>query len=401
MATPALDLLLGAQARHVLAAAVGGYGGSLERLRVTAADIQPDTAAIVQYAGTVLRADGARTAEVLVATTGSRIPSGATVIEGDHLGRLVEVGVWRWPQDPALPALTLANDPNRLAELFRGFGLTTRRRLDISVHTYRPAHRAVLEVTDGSRTWFVKVVRPSAAAPICRRHSLVGPCLPVPPVLASTPDGLIVFPRAAGTPMRSLIRSGDTLPPPDALAGLLDSLPSELMGFPARPSHVECLHDQAAVLRNAAGTEPTVLTRVAEVVGAVDELIADAGPLVPVHGDFYEGQLLVDGDRITALLDLDTAGPGHRVDDWATLLAHLSGLTLDDGHRGPARRYAAEVMAQAQRSVPISALRRHTAAALVGFATGPFRAQQQGWPAHTVARLELAMKWLAGAVGPA
>lgn len=35
--------------------------------------------------------------------------------------------------------------------------------------------------------------------------------------------------------------------------------------------------------------------------------------------------------------------------------------------------------------------------ALLGLATGPFRIQHPRWPEHTVARLELAKKWLASA----
>ncbi|CAM5784837.1 Aminoglycoside phosphotransferase domain-containing protein OS=Cellulomonas persica OX=76861 GN=CPE01_09740 PE=4 SV=1 [Cellulomonas persica] len=50
----------------------------------------------------------------------------------------------------------------------------------------------------------------------------------------------------------------------------------------------------------------------------------DPGPVVPTHGDLHEAQLLVDGTgRVSGLLDVDTAGPGHLVDDVACLLAHL------------------------------------------------------------------------------
>ena len=52
----------------------------------------------------------------------------------------------------------------------------------------------------------------------------------------------------------------------------------------------------------------------------------DLGPVVATHGDFHEGQLTVtrvgEGWRPSGLLDVDTVGPGHRVDDLACLVAH-------------------------------------------------------------------------------
>ncbi len=49
------------------------------------------------------------------------------------------------------------------------------------------------------------------------------------------------------------------------------------------------------------------------------------GELVPTHGDCYEANVFFDGSRAT-FIDLDTAGPGHRVDALACMLAHLAVL---------------------------------------------------------------------------
>ena len=75
-------------------------------------------AVVVMYVAEVRRADGTCTTEFLGATTGSRIPSGAAVVAGEYRGEPVEVGIWAWPRDPALPALPTASDPVRLAESF-------------------------------------------------------------------------------------------------------------------------------------------------------------------------------------------------------------------------------------------------------------------------------------------
>ena len=58
-------------------------------------------------------------------------PAGAAVVAGEYGGEPVEVGIWAWPRDPALPALPTASDPVLLAELFREFGLSEAATLDI------------------------------------------------------------------------------------------------------------------------------------------------------------------------------------------------------------------------------------------------------------------------------
>ncbi len=399
VATPALDLLLGPEAPNVLSAAVAEYGCRLEDLRAADVNVDPSGAAVVvMYVAGVRRADDTCTTEFLGATTGSRIPAGAAVVAGEYRGQPVEVGIWAWPRDPALPALPTASNPVLLAELFRKFGLSTASTLDIRPRSYRPAHHAVLEVHDGRFRWFVKVVRPSAVAELCHRHDVACRNVPVPPVLASTPDGLIVLPEGTGTPLRTMILDGDAaLPSPEVLESVLNALPAELMMLAPGPAHLQRVDYHAGVLGCAAADEPEVLTRVAEVVEVLHSVEAQPEEMVPVHGDFYEGQLFADDGQVTAVLDIDTAGPGERSDEWATLLAHLSALALDTAGRETAAGYTDAVLAHAERQVPAQQLRQRTAAALLGLATVPFRVQKHLWPGHTVARLDLAMTWLARA----
>jgi hypothetical protein len=381
----------------VLAAAVAEYGCGLEDLRAAEVSVEPSgVAVVVTYVAVVRRADGTCTTEYLGATTGPRIPAGAAVVAGEYRGERVQVGIWAWPWDPALPALATASDRVLLAAVFREFGLSTAKTLDIRPRGYRPAHHAVLEVHDGRFRWFVKVVRPSAVADLCHRHHVACRNMPVPPVLASTPDGLIVLPEARGTPLRMLIIDGDaTLPSPEALESVLNALPAELMMLASRPSHLDMVDYHAGVLRCVAADEPAVLTQVADVVEVLHTVEAQPEETVPVHGDFYEGQLFAEGGRVTAVLDVDTAGPGERSDEWATFCAHLSALALDAAGQERAPGYADAVLAHAERRDPAKQLRQRTAAALLGLATVPFRVQMNQWPEHTVARLDLARTWLA------
>jgi streptomycin 6-kinase len=395
VAMPALELLLGPEGPNVLAAAVAEYGCRLEDLRAAEVNVDPSGAAIVMYVAGVRRADGTCTTELLGATTGSRIPAGAAVVAGEYGGEPVEVGIWAWPRDPALPALPTASNPVLLAELFREFGLSKAATLDIRPCGYLPSRHAVLEVRDNRFRWFVKVVWPSAVADLRHRHDIACRNVPVPPVLAATPNGVIVLPEATGTPLQTLIIDGDAaLPSPEALESVLDALPAELMTLTPEPSHLQMVDYYAGVLRCVAADEPMVLTRLAEVVEGLHSVEVQPEEIVPVHGDFHEAQLFADNGRVTTILDIDTAGPGERSDEWATLLAHLSALALDTAGRETAPGYADAILAHAARRVPAKQLRQRTAAALLGLATGPFRLQQHRWPEHTIALLDLAMKRL-------
>ena len=379
-------LLLGPDAGPLLRTALAGVGGRLRAARATSAAVQPGGAAVVQYRATVERADGTTTSELLAATTGSRIPDGAAVLEGEVDGRAVRVGLWRWPQDPALPALADAADPERLARVLAAAGLGRTGPLRVRVRSYRPGRRAVLEVDGGGPRLFCKVVRPSAVDALRVRHDLVAAALPVPPVLAATADGLVVLPEAAGTPVRALLDRSGPLPDGPALDALLDRLPAALTALPPgrhRPGdHLARAGHFGGVLAATTGVRPDAL---------LDRLAAaprGEHPLVPVHGDFYEAQLLAEDGAVTGLLDVDTAGGGHRADEWATLLAHLSVLP------GGARRWGADLLAHAERRVPRAELRPRIAAVVLGLATGPFRVQQTGWADLTARRVALAAQWL-------
>ena len=61
--------------------------GRLDGLAVSGVTLQPDGAATVRYTAAVTRPDGRETRESLTATTGSRIPDGATTVEAVVDGR--------------------------------------------------------------------------------------------------------------------------------------------------------------------------------------------------------------------------------------------------------------------------------------------------------------------------
>ncbi|BBX19521.1 phosphotransferase [Mycolicibacterium duvalii] len=389
MIAAALDLLLGPPAPGVLGAAVAEYGGELRSLDPVTVTVRPDGAVLVRYRASVRRTDGSRGREVLVAATGSALPAGAAVVAGEYRGLDLHVGVWRWPQDPALPGLALLDDP---VTGLRELGVCPTGPVRAVVRAYRPGRRAVVEISDGTQTWFAKVVRPDAVAALRARHDLLAPSVPVPSVLGCSDDGVVVLPRAPGTPLRDLLtRDEMPLPGPAHLEALLTALPDRVMTLPGRRTVLDRVDDAAAVLRLTACGTPGLLGTLRRLH---DELRSAATPLhavVPTHGDFYEGQLLAVDGRVTGLLDVDTVGPGERADDWATLIGHLSVA-------GPAvpraRHYMDQMLRFACRRVEPAALRHRVAAVVFGLATGPFRTCHPRWPQLTARRLELARTWL-------
>lgn len=391
----ALRLLLGQQAAPMLDAAIGAHGASLTSVRVADAHVAPSGGVRVRFSASVERADGTHRSEVLVAAT-SDIPPGATVLAGEFEGDLVEVGMWQWPHDPMLPGLAEASHPERIAGLLVDAGERVATTPRVNVLGYRPGQRAVLGVSDGRTRWFVKVVSPATVAGIRMRHDLLRGAVPVPPQLTSRPDGVLVFAEAPGTLLREAISRGDAAPAPCALRALLDELPDELMLLPSRRGHLDRVAQSVRVLelctRGQPGCDEKWIFALRALADELRSLPSDSGASeTPVHGDFHDGQVMVDGGRVTAVLDVDTAGRGDRADERATLLGHLSVRGLNCAST---QRYGEQTLAYAHCQVATDDLRARTAAAVLGLATGPFRTQQTGWQARTVARVELARTWL-------
>ncbi|MDW5322471.1 phosphotransferase [Plantactinospora sp. KLBMP9567] len=381
-----LALLTGAAAEDVLRAALRPSGGELLDWRAVQVEHQPGRRVTAAYQARIRWPDGRVRDERLAACTG-RAPAG-TVVLGNGTDR---VAAWRFPYDPALPALRGAYDEGGVAALLRDLGLGDGP-VDLRVRAYRPRRRAVIEAAGAGGSVFLKVVRPEQVSELHDRHRLlVRAGVPAAPSLGYTPDGLLVLQALPGQSLRQALRGRAPLPSGRALLHLLDQLPAELTRDRPRRSWREKAPHYASMLA-------TALPGVADQATALAAALTDEstpGPPAVVHGDLYEGQLLVAGGRITGLLDVDTAGPGERLDDLGCLLGHLSVLALMHRDRAAAiQRAGAGYLAAFEQVVDPAELRYRTAAVVLSLATGPHRVQERNWPAGTRARLELAELWL-------
>jgi aminoglycoside phosphotransferase len=276
------------------------------------------------------------------------------------------------------------------------------------VRSYRPGRRAVVRVRGRhaaggpARDTYLKVVPLDEIAGLHDRHRVLATSLPVPRVLAADHDlGLVVLPGLAGQTLRAAHRAvarheaePALLPAPEQVLGLLDRLPSlsalatgdgAVADVPARSDDVD-FHGR-------------LLHRVLpEARRQINGLVAatagpGVGPPVTVHGDFHDAQFMVDGGEVSGLLDVDGAGRGTREDDLGTLFGHLSVRALGGGGAA-AGGWLAACAAVLPGWVDRAELKRQAAAAVVGLATGPFRVQSPGWQRDSVARLDLAQRWL-------
>lgn len=391
MTDPDLALLTGPDVEDLLAAALATSDEELVDWRVRQVDHRPAAASTTVSYDVTVDGPAGRSTQVLGASTGlsSDVPPGVLSMSDGE----VQVAVWRLPLDPALPALATAMDDTAVRDLLTTYDVAPGP-VQLRVRSYRPRRRAVVEVTAPGCRLFLKVLRPSAVAALHDRHRLLhGAGLPVPRSLGWRDDGLLVLEGLAGTTLRVRLREGGSpAPTGEDLVGLLDRLPAAVCDLPPRRSWTDAVSHYAGVTASALPEEAARCHQLAERVRAT---AGDAPADQPTHGDLYETQLLLDGARITGLLDVDTAGPGRRTDDLACLLAHVSVLAQrEPAHRASSRALGAGWLRAFDRTVDPVELRARTAGVVVSLATGPHRVQEQGWPAATRARLDLAEQWL-------
>jgi hypothetical protein len=389
-------LLTGPDAEHVLRAVLDAEGVRLSSWSVHQVHHRPGVGVTVGW--TVRWEQGEPGADGAAPRAGDEylLASTCPVPEGTPASTTVrildrDVTVWRHPADPVLPGLAIASDHALVAAALR----LDPERMTLELVTYRPLRRAVLRASTPTTTAYLKVVRPHTAADLVRRHDLlVDAGLPVAPA-EDLGDGVLRLGAVPGRPLTdALAADGAAAVAPQDVLALLDRLPAALTDLPRRPAWADRLrhHTDAAVTAVPGhGREIEALS------GRIRALLraSDPGPVVPTHGDLHDANLLLQGPRLTGLLDVDGAGPGHRVDDLACLLGHLSVLPAlaPQVHRHvPAAlpRWTASL----DRDVDPVALRARAAAVVLSLVPGARREGRDGWQEDAGRRIEAATRWV-------
>ncbi len=231
--------------------------------------------------------------------------------EGSHVvpTQLGDMGVWRHPNDPALPGLRIAVAPGALRQTLTSIAPGVDAD-SVDIVTLEPLQRATVRIGDVGRAVYVKVLPPWRVATVAdahRRADTEG--LPTPPLLhADVEHGLLVLGELPGRPLAEHLELGRPVPDADQIWDLVE--------------------------------------RVAAALGT--------------HGDLHDRQILVDeSGHVTGLVDLDDAGEGDVLDDLADLIAHVTARrTTHTRQQDPITRYIDELLSTFARHVDIGELHR-------------------------------------------
>lgn len=311
---------------------------------------------------------------------------GALVVEGPG----ADISMWVVPDDPSLPGLRSALHVPTVQALLRDLG--ARDDVDFSrMRSYRPGRRAVVQVAAGTSSIFLKVVPPTEVEELHRKHRHLAGHLPIPDSLGLAPElGIVAMHTLPGVELRRALRDGASpIPEAEAIAGLVANLPEPAPEWRSKSS-----------LEMLPGISALLIRLVPEARQRIESLVSEIGlqpgsVTVPVHGDFHEAQVLINGPQPVGLLDVDTYGWGRPGADAATLLGHLH--LLAPGCRGDVIGLARGLNRYWDSTLDPVALRLSTAATVLGLATGPFRVQSPRWRSETLARIEVAEQWVQSA----
>lgn len=196
-----------------------------------------------------------------------------------------EMGVWRHPNDPALPGLRMAVTPGALDSILAEIVPTVDAQV-VEMITNQPLQRATVRIGRPDDAVFVKVVPPWRVERVADNHrrARAGGVL-APDVLHVDPAlGLVVLSALPGRTFAEHLEEG--LPIPTA--------------------------------------------------AEIWEAIMTIRKAVITHGDLHDRQLLLDDHgHITGVVDFDDAGDGELLDDLARLIAHVRMRAIDHPAQGP------------------------------------------------------------------
>ena len=325
------------------------FPGGVSGVRIRYIDYTPGLALTVQYEART-EAAGSPTVEAHAATHG----------DGWQL--------WAYPNDPVLSLLSADGD-----QLTKTLGVQPSDAR-VTRLAWVPQRRAVLR-------WGAFVVKlygdPAELARAERALRTLEGALPTAALITSRADhGAVVQQALGGRPfdrndaIRRVGGAAEILQRlhRSAMEGLDDLDSATLLAAASRPAAL------------AAFAVPELANRIRAVTDHLAATMPDVADVVPVHGDFNIGQLLIDGDR-SWVVDVDTLSKGSPSVDLAAYAANLhNGRDADDGDVHAALAALCDAYGP-----PPSDLTWHLAATMFRRVDRPIRRLKKRWPQRTEA----------------
>jgi Phosphotransferase enzyme family len=389
---PAAEVILGPEIVPIMELVVAEAGGILESLVRRQILHKPGRRLVARFAARV-RWGARETDESLVAITDVGGPPVGCAVVGDGTRT---IGVWRWPFDPYLPGLPSAVEPDRVREVIAELG-GEPGPVRLTPMAYRPGRRAVIRAVIGDQVLYFKVLPLDEAEALHGRHRALAGQLPTPVSLGlSRALGLVALEALPGLTLRETLVRGRLTPSPASVVDLLDQVAAVRAPALAGEPRSSAVHRAAGHARALEAVLPGQRDRLRRLVDRLGEPASVRPGLI--HGDLHDAQVLVRDGAVSGLLDIDGFGPGDRVDDPATLIAHLASLEVAVPRvRLHVRAYSEALVSASQRLSEPDDLARRVAATCIGLAAGPFRVQQPHWRAASLRHISLAERWAARA----
>ena len=315
---PNLGLVLG-NGSALISAALDSSTTLVSEAKPVQVRFIPGRSVVVEFSATVMTGDGETQPDTFVASVGRSVASGTAIVSSGG----TNVASWQFPADPFLPGLRSVASPDLAGHLLEQLG-TSAAGITVRRRAYRPGRRAVVELRTQYDRVFAKVVRPARIAELQRLHTSLAGHAPIPTSLGwNETSGIAMLQALEGRSLRGAVENGgDPLPPPASLIDLLGTLEAAHGRDKPRPSLVDRVTEHAIFI---ATVYPKLQRRVQDLTSSIVDMATPERPRT-IHGDFHSSQIMVRGDTITGLVDIDTVGTGEPTDDLANLLAHLAAI---------------------------------------------------------------------------
>lgn len=314
-----------------------------------------------------------------------------------------------FPNDSKMPALARLIDPTRRANVLSRIlpGSADLDHIALTTLRYKPQRRHVARVQqpDGTRVLVKTYTRQGyEAARNTVRGIGSGRTLEVPKRLGSSDrHQMIAYEWLPGQVLGNLLDLGHCQGAVLRRVGrALGELHEHAGRGLARSTAIEVAGQCQDALESVVWTLPDLAASANRINGTLRRLFGhEQFSLVPVHGDFYAEQVLINGERVS-IIDLDNVVLGNPASDIGLFIAHLEVAALRGTMPVEQIDHIREALCTGYgmvRPVPEGwSIDLHTASGLVHLAPHHFRMREPEWPERTVETLQRASALLQRAV---